>query len=71
MIYLILNFVVVLATIKKWNRFEKEMEMVPLGDESYYGSFKKYNTGNFIFPASIIICEVYLLFVKVINFANN
>lgn len=62
-----LSLIVAFCTINRWICYENCCEEYPIGDIDMIGSFNKYTFINYIFILSILICELYLVFVRLVN----
>ena len=61
------SLLIAVVTILSWIDYEEYMNTVPIGDSEFYGEFTKYETVNYIFPISILVCEIYLLIIRIVN----
>lgn len=68
--YITISIMITINTISRWCMIDKELDSIPAGDREFY-TFSKYNVKNIIFLPSIILCEIYGIIIKIINFIIN
>ena len=69
-VYVAMSVIITLNTISRWYVIDRDLDSIPAGDREFY-TFSKYSIANIIFLPSIILCEIYGIIVKIINFIIN
>lgn len=65
--YLVLSVLVSIFTILDWTEIENIELSTQVGDLEYHDFKYEYGLENLIFIPSILFCEVYKRFIKLIN----